>query len=178
LPGGLYLSALLRVQHLQSNSIVKLGCELAGGVELSLHLGERAGPVSLQQLAPDQVFLSFDSGVWLSGCLLEARIANGSEGESEAYKLGRIVRVPEIEQFKVGTDSVNASLIGQNLETIEKTGWSADREEAVEGLPLPAPGEGQKQTLQIRGPSPPDRHPQLYVWLRGESKPRATKIHP
>jgi len=178
LPGGLYLSALIRVQHLQSNSVVKLGCERAGGVELSLHLGERAGPVSLQQLAPDQVFLSFDSGVWLNGCFLEARVANGSEGESEAFKLGRIVRVPEIEQLKVGTDSVSGSLIGQNLETIEKTGWSADQEEAVDGLPLPAPGEGQKQTLQIRVPSPPDRHAQLYVWLRGESKPRPTKIHP
>jgi hypothetical protein len=91
--------------------------------------------------------------------------------------MGRIVRVPEIERLKVGMDSASGSLIGQNLETIEKTGWSADQEEAVEGLPLPAPGEGQKQTLQIRIPPPPNPHAQLYVWLRGESKPRATRIH-
>ena len=70
------------------------------------------------------------------------------------------------------------SLTGQNLETIEKTGWSADQEEVVRGMPLPMPGDGQKQTLQIRIPSPPNRQAQLYVWLRGESKPRLTKIRP
>jgi hypothetical protein len=32
--------------------------------------------------------------------------------------------------------------------------------------------------LEIRLPPPPDPHAQLYVWLRGESKARATKIHP
>ena len=183
LPGGMFLSAMVRVEHLQSNSILKLGCERAGSAEVKLHLGERAGPVSLQQLAPDQAFLSFDTGVWLNGCVLQASIANGSEGESEVYKMGRIVRVPEIEQFKSSTEAsangeFNASLIGQNLETIEKTGWSAEQEQAVDGMPLPVPGEGLKQTLQIRVLPPPNRHAQLFVWLRGESKPRATRIHP
>jgi hypothetical protein len=133
--------------------------------------------------APDQIFLSFDTGVWLNGCLLGATVANGSEGESELYQMGRVVRVPEIDKFERTTDDAgvgedNASLTGQNLETIEKTGWSADQEEVVPGMPLPVPGEGQKQTLQIRIPSPPNRRAQLYVWLRGESKPRLTKIHP
>jgi hypothetical protein len=183
LPGGAYLSAMMRVEHLQSNSMVKLGCQQAGGNTVTLHLGERSGAVSLQQLAPDQIFLSFDTGVWLNGCLLETTVANGSEGESELYQMGRVVRVPEIDKFERATDDAggaedNASLTGQNLETIEKTGWSADQEQVVPGMPLPVPGDGQKQTLQIRIPSPPNRHAQLYVWLRGESKPRVTKIHP
>jgi hypothetical protein len=183
LAGGAYLSAMMRVEHLQSNSVVRLGCEQAGGATVTLHLGERAGPVSLQQLAPEQVFLSFDTGVWLNGCLLDASVANGSEGESELYKMGRIVRVPEIDKFERTTEDAgggefNASLVGQNLETIEKTGWSAGQEEVVAVLPLPVPGEGQKQTLQIRIAAPPNRHAQLFVWLRGESKPRVTKIHP
>jgi len=182
LPGGLYLSAMMRVQHLQSNSIVKLGCRQAGGAMLALHLGERSGPVSLQQLAPDQVFLSFDTSVWLNGCELEAAVANGDEGESEVYQIGRIVRVPEIDKFETTAEAsgseFSANLIGQNLETIEKTGWSAEQEQNVDNLPLPLPGEGQKQTLQIRISPPPNRRSQLYVWLRGESKPRATKIHP
>jgi hypothetical protein len=183
LPGGMYMSALMRVQHLQSNSVVKLGCEQPGGATLTLHLGERSGPLSLQQLAPDQVFLSFDSSQLPNGCLLEASVANGSEGESGLYKLGRIVRVPKVESIQLAEEQAqnrdfHAVLTGQNLETIEKAGWTVDQGEAVTGLPLPVNGEAQKQKLQIRVPPPPDPHAALYVWLRGESKARATSLHP
>jgi len=182
LPGGMYLSGMMRVEHLQSNSEVRLGCREPAGALVALRLGERSGPLSLQQLAPDQVFLSFDTGVWLNGCQLEATVANGSEGDSEPYSLGRIVRVPEIEKFEASEGGrggeFNASLIGQNLETIEKTGWSTNEGETVAGLPLPLPGQGQKQVLQIHIAPPPTRHAELYVWLRGESKPRPTIIHP
>jgi hypothetical protein len=58
LPGGAYLSAMARVQQLQSNSVVKLQC---GAAVVSLRLGERSGPFSLQQLPPDQVFSSLDT---------------------------------------------------------------------------------------------------------------------
>ncbi len=181
LPGGMYLSAMLRVAHVQSNSIVKLSCEQPGGQSLTLRLGERSGPLSLQQLAPDQLFLSFDTSLWLNGCLLNATVANGSEGESEPYAMGRIVRVPKVAQFVIGEDAGNgefqATLLGQNLETIEKTGWTADRGEPVGALPLPVAVEGQ-QRLEIRVPLPPDSHATLYFWLRGESKPRATKVRP
>jgi hypothetical protein len=92
------------------------------------------------------------------------------------------VRVPEIEKFEASEGGrggeFNASLIGQNLETIEKTGWSTNEGETVAGLPLPLPGQGQKQVLQIHIAPPPTRHAELYVWLRGESKPRPTIIHP
>jgi len=181
LPGGMYLSAMLRVAHLQSNSIVKLGCEQPGGQSLTLRLGERSGVLSLQQLAPDQLFLSFDTSLWLNGCLLNATVANGHEGESEPYAMGRIVRVPKVEQFVIGEDAGNglfhATLLGQNLETIEKTGWTADSGAPVTSLPLPVAVEGQ-QKLEIRLPLPPDSHTALYFWLRGESKPRATKVRP
>jgi hypothetical protein len=180
LPGGMYLSAMMRVHRLQSNSVVALHCGAAG---LTLRLGERSGPNSLQQLSPDQVFLSFDTSVWFNGCPLLATIANGAEGESEPYTLGRIVRVPKIERFEVTADhagdgEIHANLLGQNLETIEKTGWSAEQGEAVAGLPLPVAGEGQKQTLQVRMPPPPAPQPPLYVWLRGESKARVARGAP
>ena len=181
LPGGMYLSAMLRVAHLQSNSMVKLGCEQPGAQSLTLRLGERSGPLSLQQLAPDQLFLSFDTSLWLNGCLLNSTVANGHEGESEPYAMGRIVRVPKVAQFAIGEEAGNgefhATLLGQNLETIEMTGWTADRGEPVAGLPLPVAVEGE-QKLEIRVPLPPDSHATLYVWLRGESKPRATKVRP
>jgi hypothetical protein len=181
LPGGMNLSAMLRVAHLQSNSVVKLGCEQPGGAGLTLHLGERSGPLSLQQLAPDQLFLSFDSSLWLNGCLLTAAVANGDEGESEPHPMGRIVRVPKVAKFVIGEESGNgefaATLLGQNLETIEMAGWTPDHGEPVTALPLPVAGEGQ-QRLEIRVPLPPDSHATLYVWLRGEAKPRATRVRP
>lgn len=184
LPGGTYLSAMLRVQHLQSNSVLKLGCEQDGDYGVALHLGERSGPSSLQQLAPDQLFLSFDTidtSKWVNGCVLSSMIANGSEGKSEAFRLGRVVRVPRIDRLDLGTEAADdgkyqATLIGQNLETIEKIGWTADQAEPIEGLPFAMPTEAQKQTLEVWMNPAPDNGAQLYVWLRGEAKPRAARV--
>jgi hypothetical protein len=183
LPGGMYLSAMMRVRHLQSNSVVKLGCAGQDSPVVSLRLGERKGALSFQQLTADQVFLSFDTGEWVNGCVLGAIVANGSEGESGSYPLGRVVRVPKIEKLEqadttADANEFRASLTGESLETIEKTGWREDEGVAVAGIPLAVPGEATKQSLEIRLPPPPDPHTQLYVWLRGESKARATKIHP
>jgi hypothetical protein len=187
LPGRAYLSAMLRVEHLQSNSMVKLDCEAQGGTTLNLHLGERIGPVSLQQLAPDQVFLSFDTSAWLNGCSLRATVANGNEGDSEPRPIGRIVRVPKIETLEFTQEDpraapVSAQLTGENLETIEKAGWNPEEAELVEGLPLPMPGDGQKQSLQVRLSPPPEPKTALFVWLRGETKARTIrmpeKVHP
>ena len=55
-------------------------------------IGERAGAWSLQQISPDQAFVSFDTGMWPNGCELEAYAANGAEGESDRFRMGRIVR--------------------------------------------------------------------------------------
>jgi len=181
LPGGSFLSAMLRVEHLQSNSVVKLDCETQAGNALNLRLGERVGPVSLQQLAPDQVFLSFDTSVWRNGCALQATVANGNEGESDPQPMGRVVRIPKIESFDLApedtkTGRVHASLTGENLETIERTGWGSEEAESVEGLPLPVPGEGQKQSLQVHLPPVAEAKTVLFVWLRGESRARAVRI--
>ncbi len=183
LPGGTYLSAMMRVQHLQSNSVVKLSCVGQDSPVVELRLGERKGPLSFQQLAPDQVFLSFDTGAWLNGCVLGAKVANGRDGESASREMGRVVRVPKIEKLDQASEAADdgsfvAGLTGENLETIEKTGWSEDGASPVVGIPLPVAGEAMKQTLEIRLPQPPDGHAQLYVWLRGETKGRATRIHP
>jgi hypothetical protein len=180
---GTYLSAMIRVEHLQSNSVVKLTCEQPGGAAVTLRLGERSGALSLQQLAPDQMFLSFDTSAWLNGCLLRAAVANGSEGESDVYALGRIVRVPKIERFEPaatdsGTSGSYATLTGQNLETIEKIGWSPDRGELITGLPLPIAGDATKQSMRVLLPlPPPGTNSALYVWLRGESQARLARVH-
>jgi hypothetical protein len=172
----------MRIKRLQSNSVVRLTCEQPGGASVTLRLGQRSGPLSLQQLAPDQVFLSFDTGAWLNGCVLEATVANGHEGESDTYPLGRIVRVPKIVRFELpssdgATGGLYANLTGQNLETIERIGWSADRGEPVTGLPLPVPGDPETQTLRVLVSAPPDPNAPVYIWLRGEPQARLTRVH-
>jgi hypothetical protein len=181
LPGGVNLSAMIRLENLQSNSVMKLDCEQPGRNSLTLHLGEQAGPVSLQQLTPDQVFLSFNTSAWLNGCILRATVANGSEGESDPFQMGRIVRVPKIESFELsGEDSqtgqITANFTGQTLETIEKIGWNPEQGQTISGLPLPLPGESHKQSLQVRLTAPPQGGGPLYVWLRGEAKARTIKL--
>lgn len=183
LPGGMYLSALMRVEHVQSNSAVTLACDQPASAAVTVRLGERSGPLSLQQLAPDQMFLSFDTSAFLNGCRLGAKVENGREGDSDIYPIGQIVRVPKIERFELTPGDASASdpqaiLIGQNLETIEKVGWTPETGTPVLALPLPVAGDGVKQSLQIRLPSPPDPRAALYVWLRGESTARATRVHP
>lgn len=185
--GSAYLSAMMRVKHLQSNSVLSLGCgEAASNPPVELKLGQRNGALNLQQLAPDQVFVSFDSGAWVNGCELQARVANGNEGKSEVYRLGRIVRLPKIERLDLSpsTDAAPApataapvaTLTGQNLEMIEKASWTPEDGEAVHDLPLPVPGDAQRQTLALRLAPPPSPESPLYVWLRGDAHPRAMKV--
>ena len=182
LPGGTFLSAMLTVEHLQPNSIVKLGCRMDGYGSVTLPLGGHRGPVRAQQLTGNQVFLSFDTGAWPNGCVLEASVSNGGEGESAKRRMGTVVLAPHIQALQLTLDSVDsnswwATLTGQNLETIEKIGWTPERGEPVAGLPL-AVGDGQEQKLETRIDPPPDPDAPLFLWLRNESKPRATTIRP
>jgi hypothetical protein len=182
LAGDAYLSAILRVEHLQSNSQVKLSCQQQPDPAITLRLGQSAGASRLQQLAPDQLFLSFGTSGWANGCILEATIANGQEGESDVSRLGRIVRVPRVDRFESATDGttpgeLKAVLTGRNLETIEKLGWSAAESRPVETLPLPLATDASKQELTVVIPPPPEGQASLLVWLRGESEPRVTHLH-
>jgi hypothetical protein len=112
-----------------------------------------------------------------------ARVSNGNDGLSDAFQIGRIIRVPKIESFKLSTEPAGEGfyvglLTGQNLETVEKTGWDAQHPNAVLGLPTPLPGEGQKQSLKVKMPWPsPMPHAALFIWLRGARQALATTIH-
>ena len=183
LPSGYFLSTMLKVKNVEPGGSVKLGCAAGTSTEVAVRIGEQLPTASLQQLAPDQLFLSFDSSAWPSGCIVTARIDGGSDGESEPFQLGRIVRVPKIENFRLTSEEVAPGLYigiltGQNLETIERTGWEATHSNSVLGLPTPLPGEGQKQSLKVKLPWPsPAPHAPLYIWLRGTKQALATTVH-
>jgi hypothetical protein len=183
LPSGYFLSTMLRVKNVEPGSSVKLGCTSGTSSEVGVRIGEQTSGASLQQLTPDQLFLSFDSSAWPSGCIVTARVDSGSDGQSEPFQLGRIVRVPKIENFRLTSEEVAPGfyvgvLTGQNLETIERTGWEAAHGNSVLGLPTPLPGEGQKQSLKIKLPWPsPAPHAPLFIWLRGTKQALASTVH-
>jgi hypothetical protein len=182
LPEGMFVSALLAVEHLQPDDAVKLNCGESRGKSVAVRVGESSPALRAQQLAPDQIFITFDTAGWPNGCVLTAAISNGSADESEPYTLGRIVLLPKIETSDFlpandGSDFLDLTLTGEDLETIAKAGWTADQSEPVNSLPLPI-GNGQKQQLQMRLPPPPGADAQLLLWLRNEDKPRPTTIHP
>jgi hypothetical protein len=180
LPGGLTLSAMIHVAHFPLGSSLRLGCEQAGSSgALILHPGEPAGSPRLEQLTPDQLFLTFDTSAWFNGCVVDATVTSG-DGDSPPRRVARIVNVPSIEQFDLsddGSGDYNATLVGQNLETIGKAGWTAEEETPVSQLPQPLSGDGRRQKLQIRVAAPPSPDAVLYISLRGDSKARQTTLH-
>jgi hypothetical protein len=180
LPGGLTLSALLRVANLPAESGVRLQCEQSASGAVTLHAGQQAGGAKLEQLSPDQLFLTFDTSAWNNGCGVDATVTSGF-GDSAPRRIARVVNIPAVDEFNLTPDAavvgaLRATLIGRNLETIEKTGWSPQQGIAVSDLPQPLDG-GRRQKLQVRLLAPPSPDAVLYIWLRGDSKPRLTTVH-
>jgi hypothetical protein len=150
---------------------------------VTLRPGDKQASVKLDSAGGSLLFLSFDPGViGQPGCSLEAMVASDPVAASVAEKLGRVVRLPRIESFMLTNEkegpAANMGIItGQDLETIEKTGWASDAGQDVKELPRPLAGQGQKQSLRIALPWPaPSPHAPLSIWMRGEVQGRATKV--
>jgi len=178
------VSFSIRTENAGSNPGFDLSCANQGDAKksVSLHPGERVGTAQLDFAGEGILFLSLDPGsVGRSGCQLEASVTADETGASEAYPLGRVIRLPHIEKFvltdqKKGSDVFLGSLTGQELQVIEKTGWDSQAGYPVQGIPVPAGGDPQNQTLQIELPwPPPSPRAPLYVWLRGETTGRVTE---
>ncbi len=176
-PAGSTLIAMLDVRNIEARSILKIACAQETSPPILLHIGEQTANSSLQQLSPDQLFISFDTGTFPAGCDLQATVDSGRTGTSKAFRLARIVRLPQIESIVAADRSGGKRsyvLTGTNLEMIEKTGT-----DQIEGIPvsgLPVPGQGQKQSLTIFLPDPLGERPVFYIWLRGEKNPSSTAL--
>ena len=179
LPSGLTLSAMMRVKNLPAGSSVRLACEQTSTGAVTLQPGVVGKDARLKQLTADELYVTFNTGAWINGCKLQASVI-GASGDSDPDSIGTVVDIPSIEEFDLGADpagqQIGATLIGRNLETIEKAGWAPDQATPVSELPQPLSNDGLQQKLELHLPAPPVPDAVLYIWLRGESKPRLTTV--
>lgn len=182
-PTGVFVNALLHVRNVEQDSTVEVSCLGQKLPPMVIHMGDHSAITSLQQINPDHMFIAFDSGGWASGCQMLAVVNNGIDGKSDSFRLGQLVRMPQIEEFKIlakrGSDNfLDATLRGTDLQAIDKVGWEPSTSIPVTDLPAPIPQQGLKQTLHVRLPTPqPSPHSHLYIWLRGETVGRLTSFH-
>jgi hypothetical protein len=177
LPAGYQTSALLRMEPPEAAPAVHLSC---GTRTVSVSGTTPQDGVRLQVVEPGSLFVSFDPAIWASGCAVSAAVETPQTGRSDAREIGRVVRIPQIESFRLtdeaaGDGTYFGILTGRNLELIDRTGWDPTSGQAISGLPAPVAGDPNRQSLRIRMPWPsPVPHAALYVWLRGEDRGRQT----
>ena len=180
LPAGSQAGFAIRAENLDARPSVTAQCgDAKDGV--TFRLGEKRQSGGLESTGAGALFLSLDPGAaGPSGCQLSITLTTEA-GVSDPAKLGKTVRLPRIESFRMTDEKLPdgnwvAQLRGSGLETIEKTGWDAQHGLAVDALPAGVGSDGQRQSLKIAmpWPSPSPRAP-LFIWLRGESHGRATK---
>ncbi len=176
-PAGSMLTALLDVKNIAKRSALRLSCQDDPSDRAMLQIGEQSATASLQQLSPDQLFLSYSTVALPAGCELQAVIDNGRNGRSQPFDVAKIVLMPQVDSFTANSDGSYA-LVGQNLEMIQKIGWDQVTPVNVTSLPAPIPGQGQKQSLTVSLPNSPATQPCPFLWLRGDDKGRATTIKP
>jgi hypothetical protein len=181
LPAGSFVSVSLAVNNAGPGTKVRLRCAKSGEKEIAFRVGETSDNGSVQTLSSDELFLSFDPGGWQAGCEVSAVLDNDGGGKSKPFILGKVIHVPHVEAFELTEekdgDNYIGKLTGTDLENIEQVGWSADRGTPTAGLPTPVGGDSRKQSLRIELPWPaPSPHAALYIWFRGETDGRETRI--
>lgn len=184
LPAGTMMGFVLAGKHFGTRPQVQLGCS-SGDVRQSVALtpDEPSKGASLSFAGAGELYLSVDPGaVGYPGCALEVSVRTDPEGRSDARSLGRVVRMPRVEEFELtseqtGPNTYAGILRGSDLDLVEKAGWDATSGLPVDAIPAPVPGNPSQQTLRINLPWPaPSPHAPLYVWLRGETSGRKTAV--
>ena len=183
LPARGWVTAALEVEALEEPFRLKLSClESARSLQQDwFRPGSARTDARVEHASGGGLFLMLEPAKFgQAGCTLAVVIENEQGGTSEPFPLGRIVRVPRIEQLTLTDEPAGESayygiLIGQELETIVKAGWDESTGLPVGELPRPLAGESRRQSLRIALPWPPPapRAP-LYVWLQGDEHGRRT----
>ncbi|MCX6620479.1 MAG: hypothetical protein NTY38_05280 [Acidobacteria bacterium] len=185
LPAGYTVSFAMRLENVVEQPRVNVACAEKDRTlqALSLRPGEQRGTSRVASAGSGMLFLSVDPGdIGQAGCELQATVETDGEGRSDPRVLGKVVRLPRIDALEVTGEKLDETtyagvLKGQDLETVEKAGWDTNKGLPVRGLPSPVAGDARRQVMSIAvpWPSPAPRSP-LYVWLRGETQGRETKV--
>ncbi len=148
---------------------VRLSGPLAGDAPRTVRCGtmERA-----EQTGPAEWFLVVRPEA-KPGCVVAVELEPGGA----EVAIGTVIRRPELHGFVMTEESAGAGrflgeLSGKYLERIERVGWEGQEGAAVAELPT---GGGQKLRIAVPWP-PPTPHAPLFVWLRGESNGRRTRV--
>jgi hypothetical protein len=184
IPANAVTAVALRALGADTQATVHLDCTDPNLTirKLSIRSGEQNGGTRFRTLSKGELFLSFEAGsIGQPPCELSAQLET-SDGLSDPMVIGRLVRIPRIDKFSLGEELVADStysgwIEGEELESIEKTGWRSGRGVPVTAPLLPATGDGSRQRLKIAMPWPPPApRSALYVWLRGESNGRKSGV--
>jgi hypothetical protein len=183
IPAGHPVSFGIRAESLDVDLKIELACGAQERKPITLRPGETRSGARLDFAGEGILFLSLDRSSLASfDCDLTTAVCTESAGCSDPVRLGRVVVIPRIERLELTEERADAgrfvaNLTGTNLQAIEKAGWRADRGNEVLGLPRPRAAESYAQTLRIALPWPaPSPRAPLYIWLRGETEGRATKV--
>ncbi len=171
----------MSVVHAPVISEVDLSCDNGESAPLKIKPGDAKDDLKVTQESADTLFLAFrPRTIGPPGCGIMVRLVTAKNGASERRKLGTIVLLPQIDSFDVSSDKAGDSswfgaLEGRDLEGITKVGWDAKSGTAVDAIPVPVAGPGNRETLRVAVPWPaPSPHAPLYIWLRGEDQGRMT----
>ena len=169
------VSLVLPVKGLEHEPALEMRC--GEGAARLVKVGDSATDVRFTVFGTNEWFVTFDPRkIGSAGCKLQATVIDANAGKSEPAEIGVMVSLPQLDKFELSEERVEDALFagtlwGTELERIERVGWDEKTGRTVAALPVPGP-DG-KQALKVALPWPaPSPHAPLYVWLRGEDKPR------
>ncbi|TAN20593.1 MAG: hypothetical protein EPN33_14585 [Acidobacteria bacterium] len=185
LPADATVNFAFTIEHAPPVTEVHLRCQSPNDQiqPLTLHAGDTSGTAELESSGNGRYYLAAVAGkIGAPGCDLQMIVPDASAGNSNAYLLGRVVLLPRIHSLTLSDQSAApgefaGTLSGDNLQLIAKTGWNASTGIPVTSVPMRVNPSSAAQTLAIAMPwPPPSPHAPLYIWLRGESRGRATTV--
>ena len=182
IPAGLTVNFVIHAKHLDETLSLELGCGIGQSPRRILNHTEKTSSARIDRPSPDLLFLSPDPGqIRQPGCRLVATLQTKAV-RSDPIDLGAVIRLARIFQFSLSGEKLPGNLYlgtltGEDLQTIEKTGWDLGDSYSVQSIPQPMmefPGR-QRLKIALSWP-PPSPHAPPYIWLRGEQAGRSTKI--
>lgn len=183
LPSDSMVSYSVKFEDAPGQSSISVECSDAVRTltAVKVRIGERTPLARVERMTENSLLLVVNPAVGSTGCQLMVAIESEGSGKSEPVALGKVVRVPSLKGFdwleEKSPEGFQATITGQGLEVIEKVGWEASRGVAVSAMPLAMKGDDQSLKVSLPWP-PPSPHAPLFIWLRGDSEGRSSKLKP